>query len=734
MKYTLSFFFMLVWACFSYAQRSDRTEPLSFALGNISTEIPVLAIARPDQQIAERQALSSFDKVYDFGVAVPFRYNLLESGIKEPLADGKWLVRSLIQADGAYGINLNFYSFFPGNSGKLWIYSEDRTQYLGAFDRNSVTPGISFATAPVKGERIVLEFVYDPSEENIAVELAQVVYEFADIFEVSRAFGSSGACNRNVNCPEYASKADQKRSVAMILTENNVRWCSGTLVNNTAQDGKPYFLTARHCNTTANSIFVFNYESPDCNNIDGSTAQSIQGCSIRVNWASSDVTLVELSSVPPQSYFTYFSGWNASNTAADSVFGIHHPKGDIKKISFDRNAVVGAPYYSSDTALNHWKILTWEVGTTEQGSSGSPLFNPDNQVVGQLHGGQANCSNSVNDYYGKFAYSWFGENTPETALKFWLDPLNSAAMELDGASFNVPDYNYDLALTGLAGPDSMYCSQSANWVATVRNNGVMTIQSYRISLWNNGEIIASEEIGEALPYGSTKNITFSNVAVEPGENTFLARVEILAISDENMSNDTATKVINQIFGEDVRVDFQYDLFSSETKWGIYGLDGSPVYLSSPAAAHEFTSNTFCLPAGCYLFRVTDNGDDGICCSGGEGAFSVTGSQNELLVENATFTDLYEKKFCVPGLPTSWDELFQLYPNPTNSLLNVKVQSYAEGFDSELTISTVDGKVLVNQTGSLKYLNTFDVSEWANGIYFVRLKVGKVKSVQKFIKN
>ena len=694
-----------------------------------------LVIPRPEAEINVIRNAESYNKTYDFGVALPVSFDLLKDGDGEVISNGKRIVRHIIQADGAYGINLNFKKFQPGKSGKMWVYSLDKTMHIGGFDYRSVTAGIPFATAPVKGESIVLEFIYDPSEDNIAVELVEVVYEFADMFEMTRAFGGSGACNKNVNCPEYADKATQKRSVAMILTANNVRWCSGALVNNTAEDGKPYFLTARHCNTTANSIFMFNYESPDCSNIDGPTNQTIQGCTIRVDWPGSDVTLVELSSVPPVSFFTYFSGWNATSTPADSVYGIHHPKGDIKKISMDYNAVVGAAYTPGDTTLNHWKIVAWDVGTTEQGSSGSPLFNDNDQIVGQLHGGQATCANSVSDYYGKFAYSWFGENTPETALKFWLDPANTGQTQLNGSEFNIPDFNYDLTVTGLAGPDSIYCSTATDWIVSVRNNGIMTAQNFRVKLWQDGVEVASKDVNQLLPYGSSVTVSFSEVSVRLGANQFTATVEFVApLADENTGNDTVTRQIQRIVGEDATVSFQYDLFSTETKWGIYTPDGSVVYQSSPAAAHELVAKTFCLAQGCYLFRVTDNGGDGICCSGGEGWFSVTGALGEVLVANATFTDVYEKKFCVPGLPTGWDNLFEIYPNPSSSLINVKVQSYAEGFDSELVVFSVDGKILINQKGSLKYLNTFDVSEWSNGIYFVRLRVGKLKSVQKFIKN
>lgn len=736
MKKILSILFVAFLGSVAFAQRSDNSLPYSFQNPSVKS-IGQLTIDRPEAQIQLIKSVESFDKVYDFGVALPVTLNLLEEGSSEYLVDGRIIVRHIIHAEGAYGINLNFKKFQPGKSGKLWIYPADKSSHIGGFDYRSVTPGIPFATAPVKGESIVMEFIYDPAEKEVAVELADVVYEFADFFEMTRAFGNSGACNKNVNCPEYADKAQEKRSVAMILTQNNVRWCSGALINNTLQDGKPYFLTARHCNTTANSIFMFNYESPNCNNIDGPTNQTLQGCTIHVNWAPSDVTLVELSSVPPVDYFTYFSGWNISNTPSESVYGIHHPKGDIKKISFDTNTVVGASYVMGDTALNHWKILNWEVGTTESGSSGSPLFNQNAQIVGQLHGGQAHCANSVNDYYGKFAYSWFGENTPETALKFWLDPNNTGQTQLDGAEFNIPDYFYDLSVIGLAGPDSVYCLSTIDWVATVRNSGVFTIQDIRVRLFMDGAEVASKDITAAgLTFGSTLSVTFENIPIDIGVHEFEATVEILhQPADEHEADNSYTRLVNHIVGDDAIVTFKYDLFSSETKWGIYSMDGSTIYQAPPAAPHTLVEKAFCLPIGCYMFRVTDSGLDGICCgNSGNGYFGITDSDGDVLIANEDFTERYEKKFCVPGLPTDWESLFEIYPNPAQSQINVKVQSYAEGFDSELIIFSVDGKVLVNQQGTLKYLNTFDVSEWAKGIYFVRLRVGKLKSVQKFIKN
>ena len=76
--------------------------------------------------------------------------------------------------------------------------------------------------------------------------------------------------------------------------------------------------------------------------------------------------------------------------------------GSGEKISFDNDPASTASWGGAAT----WHISNWEDGTTEPGSSGSPLFNQDGRVIGQLYGGTANCSNNIDDYYGRFDVSW----------------------------------------------------------------------------------------------------------------------------------------------------------------------------------------------------------------------------------------------------------------------------------------------------------------------------------------
>ena len=76
----------------------------------------------------------------------------------------------------------------------------------------------------------------------------------------------------------------------------------------------------------------------------------------------------------------------------------------------------------------------WEIGVTEGGSSGSPLFNQNGHIIGELFAGQAACNglsdNNDFDIYGRFATAWDGA-TSSTRLKDWLDPLNLNPPTLD---------------------------------------------------------------------------------------------------------------------------------------------------------------------------------------------------------------------------------------------------------------------------------------------------------------
>mgnify|MGYP003300333322 CR=1 FL=1 len=165
----------------------------------------------------------------------------------------------------------------------------------------------------------------------------------------------------------------------MTITDGGTRLCTGTMINNVNQDYELYFLTSQNClGGHEDWIFMFNYESSSCSNQDGITNQTVSGATLLVNHYESDFALLKLEENPPQDYDIYFSGWDITGNNPFNCTSIHHPVGDIKKISQHTGVAISDGWFFDDDT--HWKINEWSSGITEPGSYGAPLFNENKQM------------------------------------------------------------------------------------------------------------------------------------------------------------------------------------------------------------------------------------------------------------------------------------------------------------------------------------------------------------------
>jgi PKD repeat protein len=426
-----------------YAQIEQGGLPLSI-------EYPQLlksSLAFETMPAIDVQKLMAEDSINDnysdipwrFGENIEVKLDLNNSGTWDYFDKGDKLWRLGIQCPGAFTINLTFDNYHLPPGAKLFVYNTDQTHIIGAFTDFNNQEDKLFATTLVKGDEIIIEY-YEPPYPAFPGELSlmQVTHGYRDAYSYAKAFGNSGSCNVNVACPQSAGMENQIRSVCMLVSGGN-GFCSGALINNTAQDGKPYVLSADHCYSTPGSVvYWFNWQSPTCSNPSSSPPyNSMSGATQRARNSTSDFWLVELNTTIPSNYNVYFSGWNRTtdNYITGKIWGIHHPSGDIKKISWSFLGVSTTTYLQTAVPGNssHWRITNWSDGTTtEGGSSGSPLFDPNGRIIGQLHGGYASCSSITSDWYGKFGVSWTGGGTNATRLSNWLDPTNSGVAVLDG--------------------------------------------------------------------------------------------------------------------------------------------------------------------------------------------------------------------------------------------------------------------------------------------------------------
>ena len=447
------------------AQLSIEGTPPSFE-NRLQKAVPTEVMPSiPDLQVLEAEdAINDAKGTGPWRFAIPFSTNLSldNSGTWETMKNGDHIWRLNISCAGAKNINLLYENFYLPKGAELYLYSGDQKQVIGAFTYQNNKVDRRFATELIYDDFLTIEY-YEPAKlrGQGSLTISQVAHGYRgftlttegdDDGYVVEDIGDSGNCQVNVNCsPEGDNWQNEKKGVAKI-TVGGSDWCSGSLMNNTAQDCTPYFLTAHHCRAgrdavsnpiASNWVFYWNFEYPGCANTGVVPTQTTAGATFLSNAASSDFALLLLTEDPATSYDVYYNGFNATNTIGVGGVGIHHPSGDVKKIATHNLTPTNASW-SGSPANSHWRVAPWlstpnGFSVTEGGSSGSPLFDANHLVIGQLHGGSSiNCNNPAADpgVYGKLSWSWTNSNNPSNARRVdvYLDPVNGGAQTMLGGS------------------------------------------------------------------------------------------------------------------------------------------------------------------------------------------------------------------------------------------------------------------------------------------------------------
>ncbi len=384
--------------------------------------------------IEEQERLITGKKSLRFGKIIPVSFGTDNSGVFQSF-DKLQVWRIGLWSPDARGLGLIFDRFDLDNGEKVFVYSPGKKQVLGAFTRENMNKNKTLAVRPLANDSIIIEFQFNTNRKD-ALHIGSVVYDYLGIYSTIAAkdewYNASGSCNVDINCTEGLDWQSEKNAVCRELIYKSdhgySELCTGVLLSNTSETDAPYLLTTNHCienNLHAeNTLFVFQYESPYCEGPDGFVIKSISGSGLKATSENLDFTLVELNKIPPITYNPIYAGWSNLDAAPDNSVTIHHPNGDVKKISVDNDPPVVTGYSTFDDNA-FWNILQWDIGTTEGGSSGAPLFDQDHRVIGILSGGDASCGNSVNDYFLRFANAWDDYGSSGEQLKFWLDLENS---------------------------------------------------------------------------------------------------------------------------------------------------------------------------------------------------------------------------------------------------------------------------------------------------------------------
>jgi len=564
---------------------SPAVKPISEPLQTAPTATKVKAM--PIEQVAV-ETLRDLDlaaiRTEDFqndNNGAPFRFAIPQTVQITPFTHGTWeevepkvqMWRLRVEAPTATHLNFGFTRYSMPTGAQLYIYSADQTAAIRPFtDADNADHG-QLWTPIIPGKQVVIELTI-PVEvmQKLELELGSIGigyrgYLMQDLTDDSPT-PRSGSCNMDVACSPADPWRLQVHGVSVLQISGSLN-CTSFMVNNTAQDLKPYLMTAAHCGVTsgtaASVVAYWNFENSTCRPPgsgasggpgDGPLTQFTSGSTFRAGNSASDFTLVELSSSPNPAWNVSWLGWDRNGLNPPDGACIHHPGVDEKRLTF-WNSVTHPSHGSSwpcssfpgPGADTHIRVY-WDPApafsptipqVTEGGSSGSPLFDNNKRVIGQLHGGPSACGSTgdnLSDCYGRISTSWTGGGTSSTRLSDWLDPLATGVTFLDtisGGGLTVSPASNTVSIGLVGGP---FTNDTVVYTLT---NPTPNPINYQVSLSIDFGVLINGGnapiAGTLPPTGGTTNIT---VTYGAAIDALGAGVYVESIVFDDLSNSRST--------------------------------------------------------------------------------------------------------------------------------------------------------------------------------------------------
>lgn len=769
MKIKLLFTFVMT-TVLSFAQViPEDVKPPSWGMDNLEN---VKAHKLPSfnlKALQDEDAINDQDKSkpWRFGHEIYIDHNFNDVGVWTTLDNGDKIWRMSYTSENARSLNFVFDVFKIPVGAKLYVYNDAKDDLLRPFTHHNNNPEEILGTWLVEGNKAWIEY-YQPANVTGEVKLTvgSVVHGYRTITNYQKALNDSGDCNHDVDCDITPAGSDPfnidtrkeevKKAIGMLVSGGG--FCSGTLVNNTNNDGTPYFLTANHCGGgEAGWAFRFNWRSPNpscgttVNSTNGSFDQTVSGCTVRATSSESDMELVQINDT---SFFNnnpdvVWAGWNRSTTDTPQIsFGIHHPRGDIQKVCRDdQGGTRFVTAFNGNPTTEMWRIADWDLGVTEPASSGSGLFNEDGHLIGMLSGGSAACAgtndNGGFDVYGRFGVAWDFGSAASSRLRDWLDPGNTGAMTSDIYP-PLQTFNNDAAAGIASGSDNVCYVDFTPEVALI-NRGDLNLTSATITYsFDGGSNTVINWTGNLAP--DTQEVVATPVYnnLTQGSHTFNITVSNPnGVADENTNNDDFTfnfDVAQAYTTTEVVFNLTTDDYASETSWQL--LDSSNNIVSNgPTTA--YTNNTtyqetIVIPnlGECYSFVINDSYGDGICCGFGNGSYNLEDENGNVIISGGQFGSSESVVFTAQD-PLSTDEfslgsVVSIYPNPVNDKLNIELNNLNE--DVNFTIFNTIGQEIIKGSLEANGTHSLSLAQQQSGIYFIKLSTDSKSITKKFVKN
>lgn len=401
---------LLVLALSGFAQSERGSIPYSWdPPSTLSFDIPFETVGPVDiGTLMKEDQEGKLDKTapYRFAHSIEVNLGTSVSGRWVQLALGDRLWVQGIDGIDAQGLGFVLDDIYLPAGSTLHIFDESHTDLLGEFNSKDNPESGRMVLPHIQSDRVILEY-FEPADVRGEgrIRIAGINYVYRDTDSIIRDSDPEHSCHVNIQCPDVRDWRTVANSVVRISTDHGTRWGTGVLVNTTDHKSKPYVITsANNVIGPTNLInFLFEFESKGCASERIRPTRFVMGAQVKAFDASTNLVLLELNQSPNPSWGIFYAGWDRSGQKPQSAGCIHHPAGDIKKCASSGGDLMTNENWQG---ANVWMVDRWEMGSTEQGSMGAPVFNEKGLAVGFLSGGYSECLSPKEDFVVKFRDAW----------------------------------------------------------------------------------------------------------------------------------------------------------------------------------------------------------------------------------------------------------------------------------------------------------------------------------------
>jgi hypothetical protein len=360
---------------------------------------------------------------YRFAFARSVSWSMQNSGSWVNLENGDRLWILGVSYANAFSIALTLGNLQMPQGGRLYVYSDDRLDYMGPLTYEDNRQG-ELGLPHVRGERIFLEY-YEPRNSRGQGQLEVAFVSGAYRTPLTEAIPMQSCALWHADAPQSVREARVSSSLIRILTDHGQRYATGVLLNNSLNNAEPYVIVPSEVisGSVSSMVFQFGLDDMDCLlQNSGCPLQTICGAEVVTVDAASGLALLKLHKAPPAEWNAYYAGWAIENTSGLTRYCLQHPKGLAKSYS---------KYQGSFIPVVQEEEITMGLagvgnGQSDAGSVGSPLLDADWNVVGVFVGGNSRCSSQGGmDEFVLLEDVWL-------TFKAFLDPILSSAERMPG--------------------------------------------------------------------------------------------------------------------------------------------------------------------------------------------------------------------------------------------------------------------------------------------------------------